>query len=215
VKEISTNSISLPLEEEWELKDNDESNKVWYNNSGDKLSLNFFSKKPDLLEEITDIHSLRNMYRNMITQANGAIVEIDKEYINSLLVLKTIFKFAQDPSGLAYLASYTIPRKSFSFVLKLQCHEHGITGMRESVILDEAIAKGLVEVATKKGWFFDPYDPDFQAPLLSNIADKEEYDVRFPNHPLSRVRKYLKMIKESVKCSEVLLKTDKFFLNFD
>lgn len=60
INDISINSILLPLSGEWELIENSESNKVWDNYlSGDKLTLNFFSVKPDLPEETTDIHPIR------------------------------------------------------------------------------------------------------------------------------------------------------------
>ena len=199
MKIVTINSISLDLDEEWELRENSESIKAWYNKFGDRLSINFFLKKPNLPEDIADIQSLRNLYRESITQENGAIVEVEKDYIHSLLAVKTIFKFVQDPAGFTFIGSYTIPRRDFSFVLKVQCLERGITGLRESVILDKALGVGLVDIETKKGWFFDPYDPDFKAPILSNIADREEYDDRFPKHPLSRARKTMKMVKDNIK----------------
>jgi hypothetical protein len=212
---ITIESISLELEEEWELDGNTDSEKAWFNEFRDRLSLSFFSKKPDLPEDITDIHALRKFYRDMITKAKGAIIVVEKEYINSILAVKTIFKFSQNPTGFAYLASYTIPRKDFSFVLKVQCHEHGPTGLREAVILDKVIGKGLVDVETRSGWFFDPYDPDFNAPILSNLADSEEYDEHFPNHPLTRARNTMKMINGNVKFSDDILKAAKFFLKLD
>ncbi len=211
---ITINSISINLEG-WDLLENTESKILWTNKFGDSLSVNFFPKKPDLPRNAPDIKSIRNFYRNMIVQSNGAIVEVEKEYLDSLLAIKTIFKFPQEPSGLTFLASYTIPRDSFSFVLKLTCPERGMTGLRESVILDKALGEGIVDVATRKGWFFDPYDPEFKAPLLSNLADKQEYDAQFPNSPLSRARKGLKEIKENVEFSEEVLKSVRYFLDFE
>ena len=215
MNDLSINSISLGLEEGWELRKNSESTKAWYNKSGDKLSVNFFAIKPDLPEDIKDIRTLRNFYRDMLTQANGAIVEVEKDYFDSLLAIKIILKFPQKPTGFAFLASYTIPRKTFSVVLKVQCHEQGITGMRESVILDKAIGENLVDLDTKKGWFSDPYDPEFKAPILSNMADGEEYDDRFPKHPLSRARKTLKMLKEKVEFSSDIGNSPQFFTDYE
>lgn len=215
MNDIAINSISLGLDEEWELRETSESIKAWYNKSGDKLSLNFFSQKPDLSEDVKDIHSLRSSYRDMITQANGAIVEVDKEYLDSLLAIKTIFKFPQDSTGFTFLASYLIPRENFSVILKVQCYEHGITGIRESAILLKALGEGLVDLKMKEGWFSDPYDPEFKAPLLSNIADREEYDELFPKHPLSRARNTLKMLKEKIEFSSEIVNSPKFFLDFE
>lgn len=213
MKDMTINSISLKLED-WELKEDTESMKSWYNSDGDKLSLNFFLKEPDLPKDASNINDMRIMYRGMITQAKGAIVEVEKDYVGSLLAVKTIFKFPQDPSGFAFLGSYTVPREDFSLVLKVQCPERGPTGMREAVILDKAMGEGLVE-NTKEGWFSDPYDPEFKAPVLSNIADREEYDEKFPKHPLSKVRKTLKLIKDNVGFSDEILNSKKFFLNIE
>ena len=62
-----------------------------------------------------------------------------------------------------------------------------------------------------EGWFFDPYDPEFKAPLLSNIADKPEFDEQFPKSPLSRLRNRLKFIKQNIKFSEEVLNAEYFF----
>ena len=211
---ITINSISINLKG-WDLLENTESKILWTNKFGDSLSINFFPKMPDLPKNALDIKTIRDFFRNMIIQSNGAIVEVEKEYLDSLLAIKTIIKFPQESSGLTFLASYTIPRDSFSFVLKLTCPERGITGMREAVILDKALGEGIVDVATRKGWFFDPYDPEFKAPLLSNLADKQEYDAQFPNSALSRARNGLKVIKENVEFSEEVLNSEKYFLDFE
>ncbi len=213
--EITIKSISLDLDEKWELRENVESTKAWYNKFGDRLSLNIFLRTPNFPEDITDIHPLRNLYRERITQEDGAIIEVEKDYIHSLLAVKTIFKYVQNPAGFTFIGSYTIPRRDFSLVLKVQCLERGITGMRESVILDKALGEGLVDIETKKGWFFDPYDPDFKAPILSNMADSKEYDERFPKHPLSRARTIMEMMKERILFSDEILNSPKFFLDFD
>ena len=43
MNDITINSISLGLEEDWELRETSESLKTWFNKSGDKVSLDFFS----------------------------------------------------------------------------------------------------------------------------------------------------------------------------
>lgn len=149
----------------------------------------------------------------MVTQANGAIVEVEKEYFDSLLAIKTIFKFPQKGNGFTFLASYTIPRKNFSIVLKVQCYEHGVTGMRECVVV--SLEGKLDDFEIKKGWFSDPYDPEFKAPLLANKADREEYDQHFPKHPLSRARNTLKMLKRKVGFSDEIVASPKFFSDFE
>jgi hypothetical protein len=72
----------------------------------------------------------------------------------------------------------------------------------------------LIDLETKTGWFSDPYDPDCKAPFLSNIADREEYDERFPKHPLSRARNTLEMLKENIKFSDDIINSPEFFTDF-
>ena len=85
--------------------------------------------------------------------------------------------------------------------------------MRESVIF--SLEGELDDLEIKKGWFSDPYDPEFKAPLLANLADREEYDEHFPKHPLSRARNTLKMLKEKVEFSDEIVASPKFFSDFD
>ena len=56
------------------------------------------------------------------------------------MAIKTIFKFPQDPTGMTYLGSYTIPFKKYSYVIKIQAPELGVTGMRDSIIAAKFLA---------------------------------------------------------------------------
>ncbi len=45
-------------------------------------------------------------------------------------------------------------------------------------------------------WLKDPYDPTFEGRVLRNPADDEHWDALFPDHPLSRCRRHLRMLAE-------------------
>ena len=95
----------------------------------------------------------------------------------------------------------SIPRRSFSYVLKIQCEERGPTGLRDASVLDQALAQGRVAIGKDggvTGWAADPYDPDFRAEVLRNQADDERYDADFPDHPLSRLRRGLKDVESTL-----------------
>lgn len=185
------NSIKLDFKD-WDLQSQSNSQKIYSNKHGDILSINFFIEDDSLPESI---HSLRHLYRDIVSQSNGAIIEVERVEINSINVIKTIFKFAQEVTGFTYVASYTIQKNHCSFVIKFECPEYGTTGLRESLLLLIAQKKGFVNEGTLEGWFSDPYDPDYQSQVLKNIGDDEEYDKDFPNHPLTRSRNYLKWVK--------------------
>ena len=52
-----------------------------------------------------------------------------------------------------------------------------------------------------EGLFADPYDPRYRGIILRSVADNEEYDDEFPDHPLSRLRSTLKTVRDSLQFS--------------
>lgn len=75
-----------------------------------------------------------------------------------------------------------------------------------------ALRKGLVELSnnTAKGWMKDPYDENIDLPYMMNLSEKEEYDKMFPEHPLSRLRKYLADLEKEMKFDERLKNENDF-----
>jgi hypothetical protein len=45
---------------------------------------------------------------------------------------------------------------------------------------------------------------------MLNLSEAEEFDAQFPEHPLSRKRKFLKQIEETIKIDDNLLNESKF-----
>ena len=211
--EVTINSLKLDLKD-WKLGEENNDVLSWYNKYGDNFMLNFFPTEPDLSND-ADIHSLRHFYRDIVSQSKGAVIEVEKDRIKNLPAIRTIFKFSQESTGFTYVASYTIPRENFSFVLRFVCPEHGMTGVRESILLIVAGKDGLVKEGTLQGWFSDPYDPEFKSDVLSNIADDEKYDEKFPEHPLSRARSMLREVKDNLIVDDEIYKSNEFFLDFD
>jgi hypothetical protein len=71
----------------------------------------------------------------------------------------------------------------------LVADEQGHTGVREAVVTTEALRAGVIEIdagAGKVKHWFRMYDRNSRT--IRSIADDESYDVRFPDHPLSRIR---------------------------
>jgi len=66
------------------------------------------------------------------------------------------------------------------------------------------------EQGIMKGWMRDPYDDSIHLPYMMSLSESEEFDKMFPKHPLSRMRKYLKHVEETIKIDESLLKESKF-----
>lgn len=96
---------------------------------------------------------------------------------------------------MTYVGSITLPIRDFSYVLKTQCEECCVTGIRDAIVSSEKIASGEITLDTEKeivrGWMRDPYDSSAQQGFAMNLSEEEQSDHRFPNHPLSRPRRLL------------------------
>lgn len=191
--------------ENWREEATDHPVRIWRNEAGDRLGLFYFDLPPDIPVDLAAIDELRRFFRRLVTQAGGGLVALDVVTLDGLPCIRQIVKQPQAGRGMSYVGTYTIPRRSFSYVVKLQCEERGATGLREAAVLEQALAEGRVtpgEDGEVTGWVADPYDPDFEAEVLRNQAEDERYDADFPHHPLSRLRRGLKDVEASLSFAE-------------
>jgi hypothetical protein len=190
--------------------------RVWHTVDGDGLGLFYFPEPPDIPKEVKSLQDFRSFYREQVAKNGGAIISVDMPLIAGNKAAQVILKFNQKPSGMIYLGSITLPFKNFSFVVKMQFHESGVTGMRESVIMGELLKKKeiSIELETKsiKGWMQDAYDPAIAASWDWNKSESEEYDSRFPDHPLSRLRRMMSKIISTLRIEEAIKNEAKFWV---
>jgi hypothetical protein len=187
--------------------------RVWYAPSGDGIGLYYFPIKPDIPTDINSLTSVRSVYGKQIAAANAAVISIDTLDIDQCKSIKLIIKVPQEPSGVVYLGSLTLPFKDFSFVIKMQCSERGLTGMREAIIMDELLKKGEVKADSSgkiSGWLQEPYNSNISSTSIMNKAELDEYDFRFPEHPLSILRHTLRQVESSIRISEETKRKPKF-----
>jgi hypothetical protein len=126
--------------------------------------------------------------------------------VDRVLSVRQLVRVPQEPSGVTYIGSVTVPFRDFSFVLKIGGREHGITGMRDTLVCQEMIEAGIVsldpDARVIRGWTQDPYDSTIRDGSFPNLSETETYDTRFPEHPLSRVRPLLKTLSTTLTLSE-------------
>lgn len=197
----------------WKLREKSSDVKVWDNDFGDVLSVNFFNRPPDIPVSLSQVTELRNFYRTTVAGAGGGIIRVEPIELKGLPAIECLFKMPMQPSGMLYLASFTIPFRAKSYVIKMQCPERGITGARDAAVFalhgnfDDEDAENFDPF---KGWMKDPYDESVTEGVLMNLSEDEQYDVKFPDHPLSRARRYMTQIKESVSFDERLFRLPNF-----
>jgi hypothetical protein len=194
---------------------------IWYTTEGDGIGLFHFSIPPDIEVDLGSIDRVRSYYRTSAISHGAAIIEVDVLQIGGCQSIRQIFKVPQQPTGMTYMGSITLPFRDFSYVVKIQCMERGTTGIRDSTVLAEKMSAGEVtldeETMKLRGWMHDPYDRSISYPLSSdgsicsyNSSDSVQYDEYFPAHPLSRLRQTLDCIQKTLTVSQDVCNAPKF-----
>ena len=178
--------------------------RVWHTEAGDGLGLFHFEKPPNIEADLNALNDVRRFYRKSILSAGLGLIEVETPEIDGCLAARTIAKTPQKPHGMTYIGSITLPFRDFSYVVKIQCAEQGIIGLRDAAILDLLLGAGQITFSGAaggkiSGWAQAPYDPAINAPLLRNLSEDEKYDAQFPDHPLSRVRAALRQVQFSLR----------------
>jgi hypothetical protein len=182
--------------------------RVWSKPPGDVVALHYFPIPPDIPVGLGDVAAIQECTRTAATHGGAAIIEVDVIVVHELLALRQIVKVPQQPHGITYLGIITLPYRSFSFVLKVQCLESVPTGVRDAVILGELMDEGRVTIDEAgpaiRGWMRDPYDPTLTDGFRYNLSEDAKYDIRFPAHPLSRLRPLLTRLQGTIQLADEL-----------
>lgn len=174
--------------------------KVWQTVDGYGLGIFYFQRKPDIPNGLSNVSQLRESYADQLN-AQFKIVECVVQSLDGIPSVRLIVR-GTDPqtNGSVYVGSFTIPFREFSYVIKMQAAERGTTGMREALLVAQALKNGTGDIQDGKfvrhGWSFDD----------------EQFDSLVPKHPLSRLREELRAIAESLRIGANVKKAVSFEL---
>lgn len=156
--------------------------RTWFDpRTGDQVSLTYIGMVPDLPAPLDDLPRLRHLLA-VETAETGSLIEAHVVQFDSVPAVYQLIKLPipNRPTGLAFIAAFTLPRANCSAVLRIQCAEGDVSGIRESAIAAEVGFENLFPP--------HPYAPELQGQLPYNAADDMVWDQHFPDHPLSRAR---------------------------
>jgi hypothetical protein len=178
--------------------------RVWQTPAGDGVVLRLCPLPPDIGASLASLDQLRSYYRTLAESAGVGVIEVESRLLDRCPGVRTVMKVAQQPRGRSFFGTLTLPFRKFSYVIKIECEERGWTGARETVVFDRMLGTGEVVLdrdGAITGWADDPYDPDNRTPMVRNRGERPEYDVMFPDHPLSRARAMLGRIERTLQVS--------------
>ncbi|MET7455432.1 hypothetical protein ABZT03_26785 [Streptomyces sp. NPDC005574] len=168
---------------------------VWMDERGVLLSVHYFDQVPDLPAPLEEPERLRSVLAHGVAAAGGGLIEAAAGVVDGVPAVLQLVKMPRpDGHGQVFLGSWTVPRAGCSTVVKVQAAEGATTGMREAMIMGQ--------VGPAEYFRAHPYANGLQGGLPYHVGDHEEWDARFPDHPLTLVRAALRRIAPTVTLDE-------------
>ncbi len=152
------------------------------------------------------LNDYRRVMRQNALEQNHGIVAVELSKVNGFAALTTITKYPLEHQlGFGYNGWICIPLPTctlnlYSTVLEHSMTEQRMTEQRETAISgllgQDKNAKPDLNTCTQ-----DPYDCEFDEVALYHPTDEASFDHLFPNHPLSLIRKDLRILElQTVFC---------------
>lgn len=159
--------------------------------TGDRMSAHFFDLVPNLPAGLDDLPRLRHELAVETAEVGGLVEAFVVTLDGAPAVLQVVKLPLPDRPGQVFLASVTVPKAAASAVLRLVAAEGPTTGVRESMVVSDTIS----ETGGPDAFYAPhPYAPRSQPRLPWHRADDPRFDERFPDHPLSRARRWLRHV---------------------
>jgi hypothetical protein len=195
IERITFNTSGWHEHEQERAKD-----RVVWGNAGNILSLaaepSPWKTKP--MERECWLQDARQMARP------GGIVSVDPRVAASRPAIEIIYKRTEG-MGYRYTGMLIVEFSGYWCQVTGVFGERGATGLREAQLTARLLESGQIKVRKHsfyrrvftrssgyvEGWFVDPYDAKYRGVVLRSLADTEEYDENFPDHPLTRLRSTL------------------------
>lgn len=173
--------------------------RVWRDPQGDVLTLSVLGGSPGL-PEILDETALQQWSRRLAESHHAGLIEVRVVTGTLGAAVSLIYKQLQKPAY-TFTGMLLIPRQSH--VWTVIAGERGTTGVREAIVTTELMNAGKMTWQDyERKWAHDPYDPDYRSvdrSVLRFLSDDESFDERFPGHPLSKIRRLLTKLPNSVQ----------------
>jgi hypothetical protein len=140
----------------WEPLKTAPDERAWRRGDDEELSVHLFESPPDIGAPLDDLAALRAFYGTMVASGGVALVSVDLRALGTppLPWIEVVLELPApgsaptlDPGG--YSATLTLPRRDFSFVVKLQCGaidrlRRTLDALEASILVDEEVRASQV-----------------------------------------------------------------------
>ncbi|WP_024803893.1 hypothetical protein [Nocardia sp. BMG51109] len=159
--------------------------------TGDLVTLAYIEAAPDLPAPLADLDTLRRGLTEQQAEF-GCLIEAYAITVAGQPALLRVEKFPlADRSGLGFTAGIVLPKATCSAILKIMCRENGRSGVREAAIVPKVGFQNMFPP--------HPYAPEIRGQLPYNVADDAQWDTQFPDHPLTRARRWIAHVSRTAQ----------------
>ncbi len=150
----------------------------------DVVALTYVDTVPDLPARLEDLPRLRRRLAEHHSRT-GCLIEAFVVWVDRLPALLRVEKTPMPGGrpGQVFAASIVVPRDRCSAVFQIICPETGRPGAREAAIGGR--------VSRDEMFPAHPYAPGLRGRLPYTLADDLRFDEVFPDHPLTRARRWI------------------------
>jgi hypothetical protein len=187
-------SVYLPLRH-WQELERTACSVTWGNASNQFRTLELIAGNSGFptMNQVS-LNDYRRVMRQNALEQNHGIVAVELSNVNDFAALTTITKYPLEHQlGFGYNGWICVPLPTCTLNLHSTVHEHSMTEQRETAI------SGLIgqdfSANPDLNYTRDPYDCEFDEVALYHPTDESHFDHLFPNHPLSLIRKDLRILE--------------------
>ncbi len=184
----------------WNEGDSNGDMRIWRDEIGDMLTLvetsELFSE-----QELVDETQRQRTARHTAESRSAGLIEVDTVTTSNGPGWSFIYKRLERPAYI-FTGMLFLKDKDSWQIWTVVAGERGIrAGARESTIKAELLNEAKLPVGDERAWARDPYQPTYKGvdfAVLRCLSDDEQYDQRFPDHPLTKVRRILATLPTTV-----------------
>jgi hypothetical protein len=199
-REAFLKSVCLPLRH-WQELERTACSVSWGNPSNQFRTLELVAGSGGFpaINQVSLNDYRRVMRQNALEQGHG-IVAVELSNVNDFAALTTITKYPlEHQPGFGYNGWICVPLPTCTLNLYSTVHKHSMTEQhmtdQRETALSGLIGQDLSANPDLNTCPRDPYDPEFDEVALYQPTDEADFDHLFPNHPLSLIRKDLKILE--------------------
>ena len=183
----------------------------WVNRAGDILTVQVSTTIPALNTGLNDLQGVRAFCQQSARSQGAELVEANVVQIDGTAAIKTITRRSLTPRADVYIGTLLVPFADRALLIKIQSLEIG-TARRRRVKVQQTLRQTGTHASAPGNRRSPQPRGDHSTPPtdIRAMADDPRFDQAFPEHPLSKIRKYLRVLIKQTRFTPAVHRWPRF-----